>query len=459
MFLALLRKEIVLHILALRFNIAMLLIFLLVFSAFYVAVHDFQNGRAEASMVKREARESLVEIAKIENQRERFNKLHYDVGIMDAVPLPDLSIITLGLGRIWPIGFRITRYSATGLERSVAGNPLFELFKPPDFVYVVNMILSLLAILLVFDAVCGEKENGTLRLMLSNSVPRHLILLSKWAGGYLLLLVPFLVAFAGGVSYGWAKGALILKADTIMPLLSLLVIAGLFLSAFFSFGLLISAITHRSTTSLFICLFGWVVWILVIPNLAPVMSRIIAPTVAERKVEAEKRAVTQEISLRKKRVTATSGELGYGDKISKEMEKLDEEKKFRHKEWDRFLEKGEARQNRIAETLGRLSPTGSWIYSATALTGTGKRSYKGVLAGRDRMIQELHDNRNALHEHYRQNRQYPENITSNLPVLKIRYPRFGETLQSVLNDALLLIVLNLAFFMGAFLRFLRYDIR
>ena len=41
---------------------------------------------------------------------------------------------------------------------------------------------------------CGEKESGLLRLVLSNAAPRHQVLLSKWFGGYVTLIMPFLLA-------------------------------------------------------------------------------------------------------------------------------------------------------------------------------------------------------------------------------------------------------------------------
>ena len=51
-------------------------------------------------------------------------------------------------------------------------NPISVLFATPDLAYVVNIVISLLALLLTFDAITGELETGTLRLMLSNAVPR-----------------------------------------------------------------------------------------------------------------------------------------------------------------------------------------------------------------------------------------------------------------------------------------------
>ena len=53
-----------------------------------------------------------------------------------------------------------------------SGNPIFAFFPAPDFVYVVKVILSLVALLFGFDQVSRERESGVLRLMLSNPVSR-----------------------------------------------------------------------------------------------------------------------------------------------------------------------------------------------------------------------------------------------------------------------------------------------
>ena len=41
------------------------------------------------------------------------------------------------------------------------------LFSTPDYLYVIKIILSLLAMFFTYDALVGEKENGTLKAMLS----------------------------------------------------------------------------------------------------------------------------------------------------------------------------------------------------------------------------------------------------------------------------------------------------
>ena len=42
-----------------------------------------------------------------------------------------------------------------------------------DWAFIIGYVLSLIALLFTFDAISGERERGTLRLMLANSIPRH----------------------------------------------------------------------------------------------------------------------------------------------------------------------------------------------------------------------------------------------------------------------------------------------
>ena len=69
--------------------------------------------------------------------------------------------------------------------------PRLGVFPPHDLGLIVQVVLSLFCLLLSYDAICGEKEAGTLRLKNSFSVPRRLILLGKGFG----ILLPAMAAF------------------------------------------------------------------------------------------------------------------------------------------------------------------------------------------------------------------------------------------------------------------------
>ena len=85
-----------------------------------------------------------------------------------------------------------TRHRIQRLRRSpVEAEPLLGAFPPLDLGLVVQVVLSLFVLLFTYDAVCGDKEGGTLSLVASFAVPRHRLLVGKFFGA----LIPTLTAF------------------------------------------------------------------------------------------------------------------------------------------------------------------------------------------------------------------------------------------------------------------------
>ena len=58
-----------------------------------------------------------------------------------------------------------------------------------DWVFIFGVLLSLMALLFTFDAFIGEKERGTLKLVMAQSLPRHTLLLGKFLGAMLALAI------------------------------------------------------------------------------------------------------------------------------------------------------------------------------------------------------------------------------------------------------------------------------
>ena len=59
-----------------------------------------------------------------------------------------------------------------------------------DWGNIISIVLSLVAILFTFDAISSEKEHGTLRLTLSNSISRGAVLVSKFLAALLTISIP-----------------------------------------------------------------------------------------------------------------------------------------------------------------------------------------------------------------------------------------------------------------------------
>jgi len=95
------------------------------------------------------------------------------------------------------VNYDIGRWSSIGSDAGVklrhsaySDDPIFAVFRFVDFAFIVMFVLSLMAIQFTYDAVNGERESGTLKLVFSNAVPRAKYLIAKCAGSWLGLALP-----------------------------------------------------------------------------------------------------------------------------------------------------------------------------------------------------------------------------------------------------------------------------
>src|SRR5947209_9273904 len=128
-------------------------------------------------------------------------------------------------------------------EDAPVGTPYLARFSEFDVTTVLGDMLGLLAVLLSFDAVSGEREHGTLALSFSNSLARWQVIFSKYLGGILALalalaaslLIALIVCFISRVHFPGAEWPRI--ALWILEIL-------IYLSAIFWIGMLISVLTR-----------------------------------------------------------------------------------------------------------------------------------------------------------------------------------------------------------------------
>lgn len=447
------KKEVVNNVLSFRFGVTYGLLFGLVLLAVFLMANEYDTRQREyASAVKKE-RARIDQLQRIDDPGELFRAV-------EGMPFSGLrrprsaSILARGLEGEVPIAVP-SRGAVRGFGGSARAtrNALREVFQAPDFAYVVNVVMSLLALLFVFDAVCGEKEQGTLKLLLAHSLPRDTVLLGKWIGGYISLATPFSAAVLAGFTYIYASGAL--DADGLLRFGLIYGLALVYISAFFTLGLVISTLTHRTSTALLVALLVWIGWILVVPNVAPVVARLAAPVPSRQVIEAEKAAIDREADLlrqgiRKRKV--------YGDEKERERIRLAADEKKR--KLDQFRAEQLQTQIELTQNLARLSPSASFLFAATRLAGTGP-----VLA--EYFDQAL---RHYQHQHRRFRRQIFRTTigddpregdwlrAEDIPRFAIAVERVSDSLDAALFDILLLLVFNALFFMLAYLFFLRYDI-
>ena len=130
----------------------------------------------------------------------------------------------------------------------------------------MGYVLSLIVLLFTFDSISGERERGTLRLMLANPMPRHIVLIGKFLGALMSIFMPFTLAVLINLFLISASGDAHLDAEAWRRLSIISIVAVLYAGLFIALGLLVSARVRQSAVSLVILLLTWVTFVVFIPS-------------------------------------------------------------------------------------------------------------------------------------------------------------------------------------------------
>jgi ABC-2 type transport system permease protein len=343
-------------------------------------------------------------------------------------------------------------------------SPLFRMFTSPDYIYIINIICSLLALLFVYDAVCGEKEQGTLRLTLTYPLPRDLVLLAKWVGGVLSLCIPLALATLGAWIFLYLTPTFEITMDHAVRFLLIFLVSVLYLSTFFTLGLLVSCLTPRPTTSLMLCLFLWIVFVLGIPNLMPMIARSVRPIPSEGKIAAEKDQKSWETMrwVEKNLRSQIHDEDEYRESgqrlVAKALEGIDQFRRNRVQE-----------QIALARNLARISPSACYAYAASDLAQTGIGSFakfQRYVIWYRHLFNEIKDRLIAVYRQEAHGKntwwggmQFEPKDLGLIPRFRPLDVPFTDSLAAALPDIGLLLAFNAVFFLGAYAAFLSYDVR
>ena len=258
MFRNLIRQELLSHLMSARFFAAVVITLLLVVANAVVLLEDYERRLARYSQQENMHRQKAQEA-------KTYSTLKLSV---ERPPNP-LSLFSAGLDKRLGSTFEIYHGSvpmiSDGSARSL-DNAFLNLFSKIDLVLIFQVVLSLMALLFAYDAIAGDWENGTLRLVISHPVRRGTILLAKYIGAMVCLLLPVLMSLLMVLILLSTVGSIQLDGEDFLRIGGIVLTTTIYLSAFYLIGVLISTATRRTATSLMLCMFLWVALVLVYPN-------------------------------------------------------------------------------------------------------------------------------------------------------------------------------------------------
>ncbi len=474
---AVVHKEIRGHVLSFRFVVTFALLLVIVPATVLILTNDYVRKQDDYSRRQAEIENYLGRYA-------HFNRL-WNVVNPSQPPIPFTTVVR-GL-------------SAEVNMEMFDNDPLPVIFPLIDLTFIVTILLSLTGLIYSYDAVSGEKEDGTLKLMLANDISRSNIIIGKILGSVTTLLIPFAVAMIVGLFIILLNPRVGWKGADWAALGLILFAAVIYVSLFACLGILISTRHQSSSASIFTSLVVWVLLVLAIPNISPYIASFVRPTPSPTKVSREISRLTQderdvlgEKLEKEKRAevlkaypvlnpsagmseaevqAAIKDDPAFGRAfaiLDKEIEAVWEEAnaiqgaKARVLQED--LERKQRAQSGLATVLSMLSPLADFTYLATDLSNTGIRNrshFEMLRAAWDRSFEDYSDKRmEVLKKNDPAMDVWNTAVdVGDMPRFKYREETLAARFKGVLPEFAVLIISGLAMFSAAYVSFIRYDPR
>ena len=325
-----------------------------------------------------------------------------------------------------------------------------------DFAFVVQVILSLVVLFLMYDAVAGENERGTLPLVLSGSLGRTQFLTGKLIGGLISTLVVFALCALLATLVMLQSGAVALDAEDAIRLLAIFAAGYLCLVAYCAAGVLISSCFRRSSPALLVSILVWVVAVGLLPGLGIELGRFASPLPGWAEIDSEGREAARAV---RKESSEAWGKVGgirnARDRQEAALRAHDLSAKAAQLEWqvNREYLNRMLRQRRAALLPMMLSPSASLEVAAAALAGTDAHAVEHFMA----FVRRYSEDYSQFRRQIRVDRTArPED---RMPVFQEQTEPVADAFARVGGFLLAPLMLFVGCFLSAQMVFLRYQVR
>jgi len=372
------RKEVLAHLLSYRAPLALALVLCVSIGGALVFRADYR-ARLDAF-----SRSESMRMAALSRQCESRGALAATLSMLDQRvsmhPSP-LAFIAEGRERELPNVAVLNAFRVKETRREQGGNPLVPAFDMPDWVLIATVALSFFAIVLTFDGLSGEREDGTLRLVLSNSVPRWRVVVSKALAASAVLMIPVAVGIALQIVIIGAGGLVDLNVSEAIRLAVAMLLIFLFILFFVLVGLACSIVSASSGSSLVVALLVWSILAVIIPRSTVLLSgaslRVDSADDVVQRIEQEQKSVID--AFQKTHIGEAnrwvSGHWTSGESLELAFAVQRAANDIQSRWRDQQL-----RQVEFARRLGMLSPEGWLSAGLESVAGTGVSHYALFLA-------------------------------------------------------------------------------
>ena len=252
------KKELLEQLTSRRFIYCTLIIVSLIWIVGLLRIASHERAQVEKARIVAETADELREVYKYSKLQTKVVRTPNPLEVFDRGVIEQKSSVV-------PVEIYDIPYVTDQHILSDTGNPLLAIIGSFDVVHVIQIFLSLLAILFACESISGEKEEGTLALVMTTNVSRVQMVTGKLLSGITLLNIPIFLGFLGLAIFLIASEHVRLTEADWLGLIGIWLASLLYIAIFYLIGMAISCYTHNTSTSMMYSLFVWTFLVIVLP--------------------------------------------------------------------------------------------------------------------------------------------------------------------------------------------------
>lgn len=463
MTLQLLKKELLSNLMDFKFFL-ILIITVIIFSAgSLVLVPKYQKRMQDTQYLLKKERE------KIKDKSSSLSQLLEHTQVLYLTPNP-LEFAVSGNVLFLPGTIHVSPLvmEAQTLERaSGQSDPLIQSFSDIDWIFVIGIILSFGAIVFTYDSISGEKENRTLGLIFANQIKKHQVLLGKFLGELITLLIPLALGVILNLLITNVYFQHLLPIGDYLEILLIFLTAVLYLSIFIWLGIMISSLFHKSITSFGVLFFIWVFLVIIIPKASGILGSFFYPVMNQVQIREMRHQAVKDV---KKKYKDSYGKVDFSQPFAKGtalwVESTNESQEMQQKILNNHVIQmiGQAE---AARGFSLISPFSVFKYASENLSNTGLPRVKRFIDNAKRYKQDL---LNFLVTEDRKDPNSPHLLFPyffsrksvdyhRIPTFVMMEYRLTDLLPGAFFHLFLLLLYSILAFVATYVVFLKYDVR
>lgn len=241
----------------------------IIFAALFVLLAFITNGVVYSGKIETERNDWQRLVATTNKEIAEAAENLQDVSDLDQLmtkPFSSLAFIADDGAIPLPNSLEVDAFSIGDISRNNTINEELPVLPPLDWSFIVVYFISIVCILLSYDTICGEKQSGTLRQILSHPVSRLSVFGGKYFGLVITVTLMLVVGTLLSLLVLLFNNALSFTPQIVFSILWAELLSIILLSLFALISMLISSLVAQPRVSLIILMVTWVVMIVIIPG-------------------------------------------------------------------------------------------------------------------------------------------------------------------------------------------------